>query len=188
MTAIKRRFCSHKSELQKLSWCSDLWVSLPQSPSVTAPFSSRLLLAARDQPVRILRIPAPRCRNPAQQGLRCVPSGGARERRTPCLPLMRKVSARLVAMTEGEITCPSNYAGSLVLRNGFSPSVCAEAQPAPPSGGAKRTAYPLPSSQMDIENESAAHRFTAICIPVPLLNLILKICFFFRIFYLIFML
>ena len=38
----------------------------------------------------------------APQGLRCVPSGGAIERRNPCLPLMRKVSARLVAMTEGE--------------------------------------------------------------------------------------
>ena len=38
----------------------------------------------------------------APQGLRCVPSGGAKERRNPCLPLMRKVSARLVAITEGE--------------------------------------------------------------------------------------
>ena len=69
MGAIKRRFCSHKAELQKLRKYSDLGVSLPQSkPAVlTAP-----------------------------------PSGGAIERRNPCLPLMRKVSARLVAMTEGE--------------------------------------------------------------------------------------
>ena len=117
-------------------------LSLSHRCAMPAPFSSRVLLAARDQPVRILRIPAPRCRNPAQQGLRCVPSGGARERRRPCL----------------------------ILR------------------WSQRTAQPLLYSQMDIENESAAHRLMAICIPVPLLNLILKICFFFRIFYLIFML
>ena len=43
--------------------------------------------------------------------------------RSPCLPLMRKVAARLVAMTEGEVTYLSNYAGLPVLRNGFSPSV-----------------------------------------------------------------
>ena len=52
----------------------------------------------------------------------------------------------------------------------------------------QRTAQPLLYSQMDIENESAAHRFTAICIPVPLLNLLLKIRFFFRILHLIFVL
>ena len=63
MGSIKRRFCSHKAKLQKLRLCSDLWVSLPQSTSSTAP-----------------------------------PSGGAQN----SLPLMRKVSARLVAMTEGE--------------------------------------------------------------------------------------
>ena len=41
---------------------------------------------------------------------------------------------------------------------------------------------------MDPENEPAAHRLTAICIPEPLLNLILKIRFLFRILHLIFML
>ena len=117
-------------------------LSLSHRCAMPAPFSSRVLLAARDQPVRILRIPAPRCRNPAQQGLRCVPSGGARERRRPCL----------------------------ILR------------------WSQRTAQPLLYSQMDIENEPAAHRLMAICITVPLLNLILKIRFSFRILHLIFVL
>ena len=62
MTAAKRRFSAHRFEAEKLRECSDLGASLPQSkPAVlTAPFSSRVLLAARDQPVRILRIPARR--------------------------------------------------------------------------------------------------------------------------------
>ena len=43
-----------------------------------APLSSRSSAKPScDQPVRILRIPAPRCRNPAQQGLRCDSSEGA---------------------------------------------------------------------------------------------------------------
>ena len=37
----------------------------------------------------------------------------------PCLPLMRKVAARLVAMTEGEITYLPNSADLPVLRQGF---------------------------------------------------------------------
>ena len=48
------------------------------------------------------------------------------EIRNPCLPLMRKV-AKPQVLSEGEITCLSNFDALLVLRQGFSPSVCAQA-------------------------------------------------------------
>ena len=54
--------------------------SLPQSPSVTAPFSSRAFACGkRDQPARNLWFPARRCRYFAMQSLRYVPSGGAKK-------------------------------------------------------------------------------------------------------------
>ena len=83
MTAAKRRFCSHKAELQKLRACNDLWGSLPQS-----------VLTHRQLPHQ---------REPKNEHVE------------PCLPLMRKVAARLVAMTEGE-----NYVSFEILNQWIS--------------------------------------------------------------------
>ena len=76
--------------------------------------------------------------------------------RSPCLPLMRKVAARLVAMTEGEITRRSNFTGLPVLRNGFSPSVIAARCQLPHQVEPKERSFPLPSS--DEEGGSATCR------------------------------
>ena len=69
---------------------------------------------------------------------------GPRERRNPCLPLTRKVSNR--RFDERRDNAPIESESKRVLRKSFSPSVCANAQPAPSSEGAKRPSYPLPSS------------------------------------------
>ena len=63
-------------DLRHQNLCSSL---LPSKPAVLPPsFSSRGLFTARDQPARILWIPARCCRSFALQSLRCVSSEEAK--------------------------------------------------------------------------------------------------------------
>ena len=74
---------------------------LSSKPTVLPPsFSSRATACSkRDQPARILRIPARRCRIPAKPGLRCVSSEEGKGLRRSLAPSERELASKV---TEGE--------------------------------------------------------------------------------------
>ena len=80
-----------------------------------------------------------RCRNPAQQGLRCVPSGGAKERAVVTLPSSDEEGGKTAGFDGRRDNAPAD------LRR-FSGSAKGASLPqsppvtAPPSGGAKERA------------------------------------------------
>ena len=116
MTAIKRRFSAHRFKAEKLRWHSDPWVSLPQpavptSSCCRAVDCARRLWAQSNDVFAAIRLScknyvvqrpmgfspsviATRCQLPHQVELGIGVN--------PCLLLMRKVSARHVALTKGE--------------------------------------------------------------------------------------